>query len=115
MDLTAAEFEQYAHQLEPYEVVPLSEPPPKPLPEPETETIVLEPPAEEPETEVEPETTAKRRRPTGVAFIKISISEVSDSRLKRFTFSSQLSTRGKLLTTLSTFLTRTSILATPLS
>jgi len=58
VDLTAAEFEQYAHQLEPYEVIPL----PEPLPEPETETIVLEPPAEEPETEVEPETTPKRRR-----------------------------------------------------
>jgi len=62
VDLTAAEFEQYAHQLEPYDVIPLSEPQPEPLPEPETETIVLEPPAEEPETEVEPETTAKRRR-----------------------------------------------------
>jgi len=43
VDLTAAEFEQYAHQLEPYEVIPLTEPvtEPEPIasePEPEPQT-----------------------------------------------------------------------------
>ena len=40
VDLTAAEFEQYAHQLEPYEVIPLTEPPPI---APDPETIEAEP------------------------------------------------------------------------
>lgn len=49
MDLTAAEFEQYAHQLEPYEVIPLVE-----------VSIVTEP--ETIETEAEPTEPPPKRR-----------------------------------------------------
>lgn len=61
VDLSAAEFEQYAHQLEPYEVIPLTEPKTEP------EAIVPEPTPEEPETiaddpEPDSEPPPKRRR-----------------------------------------------------
>ena len=54
VDLTAAEFEQYAHQLEPYEVIPLTEP----VTEPEPIAPLPEPIASEPE----PEPQAPKRR-----------------------------------------------------
>jgi hypothetical protein len=49
VDLSAAEFEQYAHQLEPYEVIPLTEPKTEP------EAIVPT------DSDSEPTETPKRR------------------------------------------------------
>lgn len=59
MDLSAAEFEKYAHQLEPYEVIPLTEPEAIVPADPDSEPT--EPPKrrsrkKNPEKETEPQT-----------------------------------------------------------